>query len=61
MKYALLKLDRDFHKETLDLKEGSILELLSCEYLKDYQQYCVTFKIIGNPVDKSPSVTIKYV
>ena len=59
--YALLKLDRDFHKEKVDLKEGTILELLSCEYQKYYQQYFVALKVIGNPVDKSPSISIKYV
>lgn len=61
MKYPLLKLDRDFHKETLDLKEGSILEFLSCEYQKDYQQYFVVLKVIGNPIDKSPSIQVHYV
>lgn len=60
MKYAMLKLDRDFHKEALDLKEGAILEFLNCEYQKDYQQYFVCMKVIGNPVDKSPSVNVVY-
>lgn len=57
----MLKLDRDFHKNKLDIPEGTILELLSMEYQKDYQQYFACFKEIGKPVDKSPSVTINYV
>lgn len=58
--FAMFKLDRDFHKEVPNIKEGTILELVSIEYQKDYQQYFACFKIIGNPVDKSPSVNIVY-
>lgn len=61
MKYVMLKLDREFHKEPIDIPEGTILELLSCNYQKDYQQYFTCFKEIGKPVDKLPSIQITYV
>lgn len=57
----MLKLDREFHKEPIDIPEGTILELLSCNYQKDYQQYFTCFKEIGKPVDKLPSIQITYV
>ena len=60
MPYVMLKLDRDFHKENIPIEDGTILEFLRCEYQKDYQQYFAAFKVIGNPVDNSPSIQIEY-